>query len=113
MCIRDRQRDILLTLIKSSHHYHFVWKIGAKCAADFQKMRDKKACETVFGDNNNVGYIINYLLLSDFLWASKACSEVLPLVRLWSSFRRSKRFDCICSSHRQWSGSFGSKDNPR
>ena len=71
---------ILTTLINSSHQYHFDWKIGDKCATDFQNMRDRKTCETVFGDNSNV---IIYLLLSDFLWASTscvACSEDSPLI---------------------------------
>ena len=36
----------------------------------FEKMRDKEAYETVFGDNNKIGYVIIYLLLPDFLWAS-------------------------------------------
>ena len=42
----------------------------------------QKVCETVFDDNNNVGNIIIYLLLPDFLWANAACvacSQELPL----------------------------------
>ena len=41
-------------------------------------MRDTKARETVFGDNNNVGYVIIYLLLPDFLWASIGCADDSP-----------------------------------
>ena len=79
-----RSNVILMTLINSGHKYHFDWKTGYKCAANFQRMRDKKARVTVYGGINNVGYVIIYLLLTDFLWASTACvacSEDSPLIQ--------------------------------
>ena len=40
---------------------------GDKCAADFRNVLDKKACgNDFFGDNDNVGYVIVYLLLMIF-----------------------------------------------
>ena len=61
---------------------HFDCKTGDKCSADFQKMREKKAYETVYGDNNYVGYVFIYLLLSDFLWTALLVLLALR-IRLW------------------------------
>ena len=45
-------------------------------------MKNNKAWETVFGDSK-VGYVITYLLLPNFLWASTGClaySQDSPLI---------------------------------
>lgn len=76
--------EVILTLVKSSHRHPFDDRLGDKCAADFQKsyLRDKWACEIVYGAEHNVGFVIIYLRLSDFLQASTAyvvCPEDSPL----------------------------------
>lgn len=40
-------------------------------------MRSKNACEIVYGDNNNIGVVINYLLLLDCVWANTENSPLL------------------------------------
>lgn len=42
----------------------------------------EKAYETVYGDNNYVGYVFIYLLLSDFLWTALLVLLALR-IRLW------------------------------
>lgn len=60
----------MILISKSSHHHHSEWKLADNYAADFQKMKDNDPCKIVYGNNNNVGYVIVYLLLYDFLRAS-------------------------------------------
>lgn len=68
--------------------------------ADIQNMRYKKACEIVFGDNTNVGYITIYLHLPDRARTScVACSVDSPLAKTDSNLcqkRRAYKIICTC-----------------
>lgn len=89
----------MLPLIKSSQVVVIIIiniKLGDKRAADFQKMRDEKACDTVYGDGNNVACVRIYLRLPDFLWIRTAfassyepteviCSSKTPTTNLIST----------------------------
>ena len=76
-----------MSLIKSRHIYVFTWRTCD--TSDILKMRDNKACKTVFCDNSNVGNVIIYLFMPDFLWASTTyitCSEDSSLITLSHNF---------------------------